>query len=141
MPVNWHAPYGTVLDQTDQFVVAQTLYKNRFALLDIYSGELYKEVKLVREQNESPDDTRDEWNNDEIPDDILLHPSGTLELDTRPGPAGIQTLAFTGVLVPMLCLHSMPVVSAGIPDPGLARHGLLSCRQTEHQGNSAAVRF
>lgn len=85
MPVDWYAPFGTVLNQSDQFVVAQTLYKNRFVLLDIQSGEMIKEVELIRDQKETSTDDRTEWDSKKIPDDVVLHPSGIFELDTRPG--------------------------------------------------------
>lgn len=85
MSVDWHAPFGTLLDQTDQFVVAKTLYKNRFVLLNDRTGDLIDEVELVRDQTETSGDDREEWDSETIPDDIELHPSGTLELDTRPG--------------------------------------------------------
>lgn len=85
MPVDWHAPFGAVLDQTDQFVVAQTLYKNRFALLDIRTGDLIAEVELVRDQSEAPAEEYNEWNPDQIPDDVVLNPSGNFKLETQPG--------------------------------------------------------
>jgi outer membrane protein assembly factor BamB len=85
IPVGWDAPFGTVINQTDGFVVAQTLYKNRFALLDIQTGDQINEVELVRDESETITDEWDEWDDDEIPDNIELHPSGILELDTRPG--------------------------------------------------------
>lgn len=85
MSVDWHAPFGAPLDQTDQFVIAKTLYKNQFVLLDVRTGDLIDKVELVRNQSGTSADDRQECDSEKIPDDIELHPSGTFELDTRPG--------------------------------------------------------
>lgn len=85
MDVEWQASYGDVVDQTEQLVVAQTLYRNQFALISKETGECIDEVEIVSDHRNSAEKSQKEWDSDDIPDDIELHSSGTLELKERPG--------------------------------------------------------